>query len=108
MPIKTLADVTAIEQTPLWQRIAATSVYEQLQDVAARLPDLLALRAVATTDASEAPRDITFRDFLKKITQVANLLTSLGVGPTDVVSLMVPLVCDSAALLSCFDAVSAS
>lgn len=95
MPIKTLADVTAIEQTPLWQRIAATSVYEQLQAVAARLPELLALRAVATTHASEAPRDITFREFLKKITQVANLLTSLGVGPTDVVSLMVPLVPES-------------
>lgn len=91
MPLRTIADVIALEQTPVWERILEHSIYEALCNVAKRQPDQIAMRAILTTDANEVPRTVTFDLMIKKIRQAANLMTSLGLGHTDAVSLLIPL-----------------
>jgi fatty-acyl-CoA synthase len=103
--ITTLADVLAIERVPLHERIAEQNVYDKLHQVAAARPDQRALVALRTAEASEAPREITYRELIARITQAANLLTSLGVQPGQVVSLLVPLVPE--ALYALFGAMTA-
>ncbi len=91
MPIRTLADVVELEKTPASERVPEQNVYERLQKVANRIPDRLAFRYLSTGDPGEISRDVTYREFIRKTTQAANLFTSLGVGPKDVVSLLLPL-----------------
>ncbi len=95
MPIRTLADVVELEKTPVRERVPEQNVYERLQKVANRIPDRLAFRSLMTGDPAEVPRDVTYREFIRKTTQAANLFISLGIGPQDVVSLLIPLVPES-------------
>ncbi len=91
MPIRTLADVVELEKTPASERVPEQNVYERLQKVANRIPDRLAFRYLSTGDPGEISRDVTYREFIRKTTQAANLFISLGIGPKDVVSLLLPL-----------------
>jgi fatty-acyl-CoA synthase len=91
MPIRTPADVVAVEQIPVWERIREQNIYESLRNVAEQHADQVALRAILTTDPNEAPRTVTFGTLLKRVTQAANLMTRLGLGPTDAVGLLIPL-----------------
>ena len=95
MSIRTLAVVLELEKTPLRERLTEQNVYERLQKVANRIPDRLAFRSLMTGDPAEVPRDVTYREFIRKTTQAANLFISLGIGPQDVVSLLIPLVPES-------------
>jgi len=88
----TEADVRAFEATPYEERILARSTYEALK-LGARLdPQTPALLWLANANASEEPVRLTHAQFIGRVTQVANALHSLGVGPSDVVSLMLPLI----------------
>lgn len=91
MPFRTLADVVALEQIPIWQRIPEQSIYERLRSGARQFSERVAMRAILTTDAHETPRSISFAELLQKVTQAANLLTDLGLDVTDAVSLLTPL-----------------
>ena len=85
------ADVRAFEATPYGDRIAATSTYEALRIGSARDPDLPALLFLRNADPEEDPLRVSHREFFGRLTQVANALHGLGVGPNDVVSLLLPL-----------------
>jgi fatty-acyl-CoA synthase len=91
MPIATLADIEAIERIPFAQREPARSVYEMLASVAASRPDRLAFRALRTGEPGEPTTDVSYRELGRRITQAANLFRSLGVGPQDSVSLLMPV-----------------
>ena len=86
------ADVAAIEAVPLQERLEAASTYDAIRIGAARNPDAPAIQFLPTCDPLEATLDISHGEFFKRVTQAANLFTSLGVGPEDVVSLLLPLV----------------
>ena len=85
------ADVRAFEATPFAERIAATNTYEALRLGAARDPDAAALLFLPNADPDETPAAVSHREFFGRVTQVANMLHGLGVGPGDVVSLLLPL-----------------
>jgi fatty-acyl-CoA synthase len=85
------ADVRAFETTPFADRIAAPNTYEALRVGAARDPDAAALLFLRNADPEEAPVRVSHREFFGRLTQVANMLHGLGVGPDDVVSLLLPL-----------------
>lgn len=86
------ADVAAFEaQAPWPQRVAAASTYEALQRGAAIDPGAPALLFLPNASPDEPPRVFSHADFLGKVTQAANLFHRLGVGPGDVVSLLLPL-----------------
>jgi fatty-acyl-CoA synthase len=89
------AEVRAFEQTPYADRIAAQSTYDALKLGAAHNPDTPALQFLASADPADQPAAITYRDFLARVTQAANMFHALGIGPNDVVSFLLPLVPDA-------------
>ena len=91
-PLRTAADVAAVEAVPLEQRLEPASTYAAIQMGAAWQPDAPAIQFLPHADPTEAAVVISHAQFLARVTQSANLFHQLGVGPTDVVSLLLPLV----------------
>src|ERR1700759_2297227 len=89
------AEVRAFEQTPYSERIAAQGTYDALKLGAAHNPDAPALQILANADPADTPIVISYRDFLARVTQAANMFAGLGVGKDDVVSFLLPLVPDA-------------
>ncbi|HEX9055994.1 MAG TPA: acyl-CoA synthetase [Ktedonobacterales bacterium] len=88
--IRTIADIEAIEQTPLAERHLDPSTYAMLRRVATARADRPALIFFLTGAAYARPKRYTYGDLLKGIHQTANMLRDLGVGSTDVVSVILP------------------
>ena len=91
-PLRTAADVAAVEAVPIAQRLEPASTYAALQIGAAYQPDAPAIQFLPNADPTEVAVVISHAQFLARVTQSANLFHQLGVGPTDVVSLLLPLV----------------
>ena len=85
------ADIRAFERTPYGDRIAAQSTYDAIRLGAARKPDAPAIQFLPNADPADTPVVITHRDFIARVTQAANMFHALGVGGTDVVSFLLPL-----------------
>jgi fatty-acyl-CoA synthase len=85
-------DVRSFEQTPYGDRIAAASTYEALRLGAARNPDAPAFQFLPNAEPTDTPIVVSYRDFIAGVTQAANMFHTLGVGPHDVVSFLLPLV----------------
>ncbi len=90
-PLRSAADVAAFEAVPYADRIAAESTYEALQIGARHDPKAAAIRFLANADPDEEPLVVSHAQFLARVTQSANLFHDLGVGPGDVVSVLMPL-----------------
>ncbi len=88
MPIRTLADIVELEKVSIWDRVREHNTYERLHQIATERPDHPAIYALLTGEASDVPQEISYGAFIRKTTQAANLFSSLGVGPTDVVSIL--------------------
>jgi fatty-acyl-CoA synthase len=91
MPIATLADIEALERIPFAERQGACSVHELLSTVADRHPDKIAFRSLTKGLPDEPTRDVTYGAFKRRIVQAANLFRALGVGPSESVSLLMPI-----------------
>src|ERR1700743_286405 len=89
------AEVRAFEQVPFADRIAAPSTYEAIKLGAALNPDAPAMQFLANAEPSDTPVVITYRDFIARVTQAANMFHAHGVGPGEVVSFLLPLVPDA-------------
>jgi fatty-acyl-CoA synthase len=87
----TEADVRAFEEIPYADRITAQSTYDAIKLGAARNPDAPAIQFLANADPADAPVVISHRDFVARVTQAANMFHALGVGGSDVVSFLLPL-----------------
>ena len=85
-------DVRAFESVPYEDRIKASSTYEALKLGAAVDPDGPAILFLPNASATEEPVRYTHAQFMQRLTQVANALHALDVGPKDVVSLLLPLI----------------
>jgi fatty-acyl-CoA synthase len=86
------ADVRAFESVPYEERIAAASTYDALRIAAERAGDVPALVFLPAAEPDETPVRLSHREFFARVTQAANAFHALGVGPGDVVSLLLPLV----------------
>jgi fatty-acyl-CoA synthase len=93
--LETDADVRAIEQISYQDRVAAQSTYEALKLGAAHNPDAPALQFLPNADPADTSLVISHRDFFARVTQAANMFHSLGAGPNDVISFMLPLLPDA-------------
>jgi fatty-acyl-CoA synthase len=87
----TEADVRAFEEIPYADRIAAQSTYDAIKLGAAKNPHAPAIQFLANADPADAPVVISHRDFIARVTQAANMFHALGVGGSDVVSFLLPL-----------------
>lgn len=90
LEVRTIADVEAIEKTPIAEKIKALNTYDLLRNGAAINPDAPALSSFFSGEDYTSSRTISYRDFFFKITQTANLFHDLGVGPGDVISYLLP------------------
>jgi fatty-acyl-CoA synthase len=90
--LATQADVRAFESVPYAERIAATSTYEALRLGAARDPNTPAILFLPNASPTDEPVRFTHAELHARVTQVANALHALGVGPQDVVSILLPLI----------------
>jgi len=88
--IASLADIEALERRPYDALNPAKTVPDVFAQSAKRAPDDIALVFLLDADP-DAPLDrFTFAELQARIIQAANLFASLGVGPGDAVSLLLP------------------
>ena len=88
--IHSIADIEAIEHIPLAKQQLPTSTYTMIRQSAQTFPDRPALAFFPDGEHYREALQVTYHQLLGKIHQVANMLTDCGVGPTDVVSLLLP------------------
>ena len=91
MPFANLAEVEEYEKTPYEQRITASNVYDMLKQTAEKHAAKPAIHFLPKGTAEDEAITYTYRQFIERITQSANLFRALGVGPSDVVSLVMPI-----------------
>ncbi|MCB9089182.1 MAG: acyl-CoA synthetase [Calditrichae bacterium] len=88
--IATMSDILAIEKVPLSERKLPASTLEMLRRGSELAPDNIALSFFLQGGDYANAVHYTFRELLGRIHQTANLLHDLGIGETDVVSLILP------------------
>ena len=93
--VRTMADIEAFEQTPLAERNLPDSTYAMLRETSSRQPDAPALYHFESGDELDGASSVTHGQMFGRITQTANLLHALGIGPTDVVGVVMPIVPES-------------
>jgi fatty-acyl-CoA synthase len=88
---RTDEELRAFEAIPYAERIAAQNTYDALRAGAAHDPAAPAIHFLQRCEPDETPLTLSHAQFIAGVTQTANLLADLGVGPRDVVSFMLPL-----------------
>ena len=91
MAVRNLSDVEALERVPLAERGLPPSTYALLSESAERYGDRLAFRYIERGLPDDPVRDVSYREFLGRVTQAANLFHELGVTPDNSVSMLLPL-----------------
>jgi fatty-acyl-CoA synthase len=89
-PLCTLEDIERLERVPLARRLAVGSTYALLQKALASSPEQPARCFLPLRDQPQPGEALTARAFLGKVHQTANVLADLGMGPQDVVALLLP------------------
>jgi fatty-acyl-CoA synthase len=89
-PRRTLEDIERLERVPLARRLAVGSTYALLQKALASSPEQPARCFLPLGGPSQPGEALTARAFLGKVHQTANLLADLGMGPPDVMALLLP------------------
>lgn len=84
-------DRDAVQNEQSWKtRDVPATIYRFLSDTAARHPD----RPAVSFQLLSGPRDhattLTWKDLLDRVTETANLLRKLGIGPGDAVAYLLP------------------
>jgi len=95
MAVRTLADIAALERTPLDERGLPRSTFAMLRASAERFGDKIAFRHLTQGLPEEPTRDQTYRELFRRVTQAANLFRALGVEPGTSVSMLLPLLPES-------------
>jgi fatty-acyl-CoA synthase len=78
-PVRTIADIVALERQPYDELVPARNLYQLFQATAQLHPDRPALTVMETGDLEELPARFSHQGLLGKISQAANLFHSLGV-----------------------------
>jgi len=88
--IRDLSDVESVEQIPYADRVEATDTYAAIERGASLDPEATALSFLESGDRYDAPVRISYGELIHKIRQSANMFHDLGIGPTDVVTYLLP------------------
>jgi acyl-CoA synthetase (AMP-forming)/AMP-acid ligase II/enoyl-CoA hydratase/carnithine racemase len=79
-PVKTIADIVALERSPYDELIPSRNLYQVFEATALLHPDRPALTVMRSGDPDEAAAQWSHRELLRGMTRAANLFRSLGVG----------------------------
>jgi len=88
--IRNIEDIRAIESVPLEERVTTACTYDLIKKGAQENPDGNALYFLMSGEMWESPVEISYAQFLARVTQSANLFHDLGIGPRDVVTWILP------------------
>ncbi|MGV3579092.1 acyl-CoA synthetase [Brevundimonas sp.] len=88
-PLATFTDIRTLEAAG-WPSDLPTSTYGLLEVSAVRFGDQPAVSFFLETASHRKPTSLGYRDLLRQVTRTANLFHQLGIGPTDVVALVMP------------------
>jgi fatty-acyl-CoA synthase len=88
--IQNLTDIEALEKVPLQERIREKNTYALLEKGARINPQAVALTFLKSGEAWQDPIRFTYREFMGKVRQTANLFHDLGVGPREVITYLLP------------------
>ncbi|PBI91180.1 Long-chain-fatty-acid--CoA ligase [Variovorax boronicumulans] len=89
-PVRGLADIRALEETPLDEALTVRSTYELFRNSGAAFGDKTALTFLRSGNPADEPIRWSYAQLLAGIHQTANLLHTLGVGPDDAVAVLLP------------------
>ncbi len=88
--IATMTDLEKIAETPIEERLPFFNTYDMIKHGAAIDPDAIAISFIPTGAQYSDPIQVTYSEFLARITQTANLFHDLGIRSDDVVSYLLP------------------
>ena len=95
-PIRNIGDIEAIEAVPLAERLTTFDSFDLLRQGAERGAAIDAAKPaliyLPDGGLEDDPFTLTYGQLMDRFTQCANLLHALGIGPTDVVALVMPSV----------------
>ncbi len=91
-PIRGLADIELLERIPLEQQNEVWTVYELIALGAAIEPDKAALEYLEHGSLDDDSQIISYRQLMLRIHQAANLFHSLGIGKSEPVAILLPIV----------------
>lgn len=87
----TYADRDRVEQESAWEhRDLPVTIYEMLSQTAGRHPERPAISFQLLSGPKDPATTLTWSELLQRVTETANLLRSIGVGPTDTVAYLLP------------------
>ena len=89
-PIRSLADIHRLEETPLAVALPLRTTYEIFQSSAEAFGSKTALTFLRTANPDDAPVRWSYADLLAGIHQTANLLHRIGVRPDDAIGVLLP------------------
>lgn len=89
-PIRSLADIRRLEETPLAVALTQRSTYEIFQSSAQAFGSKTALTFLQTANSDEEPIRWSYAELLAGIHQTANLLHRIGIQPDDAVGVLLP------------------
>jgi acyl-CoA synthetase (AMP-forming)/AMP-acid ligase II/enoyl-CoA hydratase/carnithine racemase len=78
-PIKTIADIVALEQAPYDELVPARNLYQLFEATARLHPERPALTVLPTGDPYDRAVTLTHKHLLDEITRAANLFRALGI-----------------------------
>ena len=90
LPVRSLADIHKLEETPLEQALTVRSTYEIFRNAGHAFGDKTALTFLRTGNPADEPIRWTYAELLARLHQTANMLHTLGVGPDDAVAVLLP------------------
>ena len=89
-PIRSLADIEAIERTPLEEQIFSWDVNKWIRRGLERDPGKIALDYFEIADPDSPPQHVSYADLRAQVMRAANLFHALGVGKNDAVIALMP------------------
>lgn len=89
-PIRSMADIAAIERTPLSDAIDVWTTRDLIAKSAADFADKPAFHFLTEGNAVETPLTVTYRELGQRMIQAANMFHAMGVGPTDTIAYLLP------------------
>jgi fatty-acyl-CoA synthase len=91
-PLRSIADVEALERVPLGERIPSWDANDWIRGGLELAPDKVAIQYVADGRPDTAPVAWTYRELKRRTIATANLFRALGVGDTDAVLYLMPTI----------------
>ena len=89
-PIRSLADIEAVEAFPYETQIPARTTYGLIARAAQQFPERDAFIYLPSGDLDSTPEHVTYAHLLRQIHRAANLFRSLGVSSQDSVAILAP------------------